>query len=164
MALSYKQILNKFLKLLPIFFLFFISFNGNSLIDLKFFTINIQYILIYYWVLRRPEALGFGFIFIAGIVTDVVMGSPMGLSGLSMLVVAGAATYIRVVTVRISLLTDWISFIPTLLIANLVYYLALTSVNYEINYLYLFNNSIFTFVFYPILWVFFSLILNLTNS
>ena len=92
------------------------------------------------------------------------MGSPMGLSGLSMLVVAGAATYIRVVTVRISLLTDWISFIPTLLIANLVYYLALTSVNYEINYLYLFNNSIFTFVFYPILWVFFSLILNLTNS
>ena len=160
MALSYKQILNKFLKLLPILFLFFISFNGNSLIDLKFFTINIQYILIYYWVLRRSQLLGYGFIFISGIITDVVFGLPIGVTPLNLLVVAAVAAYVRVVTVRISLINDWISFVPALLAANFVYFLSLYFSNYSVDYLYLFTNSVFTFVCYPILWGIFTILIN----
>ena len=164
MAYIYKQIKFKFFELIPLFLLFFISLNGNSVIDLKFFSINIHYILVYYWVLRKPESLGYGFIFLSGIISDVVFGFPLGVNALSLLIIAGVAAYVRVVTVRITLINDWISFIPALLIANFIYFLSLHFSNYAVDYLYLFKNSIFTFIFYPILWLIFSIILNLTKS
>tara|TARA_B100000446_G_scaffold72522_1_gene68648 strand:- start:199 stop:690 length:492 start_codon:yes stop_codon:yes gene_type:complete len=163
MAYIYKQIKFKFFELIPLFLLFFISLNGNSVIDLKFFSINIHYILVYYWVLRRPESLGYGFIFLSGIISDVVFGFPLGVNALSLLVIAGVAAYVRVVTVRITLINDWISFIPALLIANFIYFLSLYLSDYSVDYLYLFKNSIFTFIFYPILWGAFSIFLNLTK-
>tara|TARA_B110000014_G_scaffold146199_1_gene101721 strand:- start:257 stop:751 length:495 start_codon:yes stop_codon:yes gene_type:complete len=164
MAYIYKQLKFRFFELLPIIFLFFISLNGNSLVDLKFFTINIHYILVYFWVLRRPESLGYGFIFLSGLITDVVYGLPLGINALTMLTIAAVATYVRVVTVRITLVNDWISFIPAILIANFIYFLSLYFSDYTINYLFLFKNSIFTFIFYPVLWSLFSLILNITKS
>ena len=163
MAYIYKQIKFKFFELIPLFLLFFISLNGNSVIDLKFFSINIHYILVYYWVLRKPESLGYGFIFLSGIISDVVFGFPLGVNALSLLIIAGVAAYVRVVTVRITLINDWISFIPALLIANFIYFLSLHFSNYAVDYLYLFKNSIFTFIFYPILWGAFSIFLNLTK-
>ena len=164
MAYIYKQIKFKFFELLPLFLLFFISLNGNSVIDLKFFSINIHYILVYYWVLRQPESLGYGFIFLSGIISDVVFGFPLGVNALSLLIIAAVAAYVRVVTVRITLINDWISFIPALLIANFIYFLSLYLSDYSVDYLYLFKNSIFTFIFYPILWVIFSLILKFSKS
>ena len=164
MAYSFKQIKFKFFELLPILFLFFISLNGNSIIDLKFFSINVHYILVYFWVLRQPQVLGYGFIFLSGIISDVVFGLPFGVNALSLLIIAAVAAYVRVVTVRITLVNDWISFIPALLIANFVYFFSLYFSNYSIDYLHLFSNSVFTFIFYPVLWGIFSLILNLTKS
>ena len=164
MVYIYKQIKFKFFELLPLLLLFFISLNGNSIIGLKYFSINIHYILVYYWVLRQPRALGYGFIFLSGIISDIVFGLPLGINALSLLVIAGTAAYIRVVTVRVTLINDWISFIPALLIANFVYFLSLYFSNYSVDYLFLFKNSVFTFIFYPILWGIFSLILNLTKS
>ena len=163
MAYIYKQIKFKFFEFIPLFLLFFISLNGNSVIDLKFFSINIHYILVYYWVLRRPESLGYGFIFLSGIISDVVFGFPFGVNALSLLIIAAVAAYVRVVTVRITLVNDWISFIPALLFANFIYFFSLYFSNYSIDYLHLFTNSIFTFIFYPILWAIFSMILNLTK-
>ena len=164
MAFSFKEMKFKFLELIPLLLLFFISLNGNSIIDLRFFSINVHYILVYYWVLRKPQALGYGFIFLSGIISDVVFGFPLGINALSLLIIAGVASYVRVVTVRITLINDWISFIPALLIANLVYFLSLYYSSYSIDYLFLFTNSVFTFIFYPILWGVFSLLLNLTKS
>ena len=161
MAYIFKHFKLKFFGFLPLFLLFFISLNGNSIVDLKFFSVNVHYILVYYYVLRQPEALGYGFIFLSGIISDVVFGLPLGVNALSLLVIAAVAAYLRVVTVRITLVNDWISFIPALLVANLVYFLTLYFSNYSVDYLYLFKNSIFTFIFYPILWGFFSLISNL---
>ena len=164
MAYVYKQVKYKFFELLPLLLLFFISLSGNSILDLKFFSVNIHYILVYFWVLRQPRILGYGFIFLSGIISDVVFGLPFGVNALSLLIIAAAAAYVRVVTVRITLLNDWISFIPALLFANFIYFFSLYFSNYSIDYLNLFSNSVFTFIFYPILWVFFSLILNLTKS
>ena len=161
MAYFYKQIKFRFFELLPLLLLFFISLNGNSIIDLKYFSISVHYILVYYWVLRQPQALGYGFIFLSGIISDVVFGFPLGINALSLLIIAAVASYVRVVTVRITLINDWISFIPALLIANLVYFLSLYYSSYSIDYLFLFTNSVFTFIFYPVLWGIFSLILNL---
>ena len=164
MAYTYKQIKFRFFELLPLLLLFFISFNGNSIINLKFFSINVHYILVYYWVLRQPQVLGYGFIFLSGIISDVVFGFPLGVNALSLLIIAAVAAYVRSVTVRITLINDWISFIPALLIANFIYFLSLYFSNYSIEYLFLFKNSVFTFVFYPVLWGIFSLILNFSRS
>ena len=164
MAYIYRQIKSKFFEIVPLLLLFFISLNGNSIIDFKFFSINVHYILVYYWVLRQPESLGFGFIFLSGLISDVVFGFPLGTNALALLVIAAVAAYVRVVTVRITLINDWVSFIPALIIANIVYFISLNFSDYSVDYIYLFKNSISTFVFYPILWVIFSLILNLTKS
>jgi|TARA_B100000809_G_C15004390_1_gene482668 cell shape-determining protein MreD len=164
MNLSFKQFRYKFFELFPLLLLFFISLNGSSIINVKFFSINIHYILVYYWILRKPENLGYGFIFLSGIISDVVLGLPLGINALSLLMVAGVAAYVRVVTVRITLVNDWISFIPALLFANFVYFISLYYSNYSLDYLYLLKNSIFTLIFYPVLWGLFTLILNLTKS
>jgi len=161
MSYTIKQIRLKFFELVPIFLLFFITLNGKSVIDFKILSINVHYILIYYWVLRQPQALGYGFIFLSGIITDVVFGLPIGVSALALLAIAAVAAYVRVVTVRISLVNDWISFIPALLLANFIYFMSLYFSNYSIDYLYLFKNSIFTFMFYPILWLLFTTLLKL---
>ena len=164
MALHIKKLKFKFFEILPLLLLFFISLNGSSIINVKFFSVNIHYILIYYWVLRQPQSLGYGFIFLSGIISDIVLGFPLGVNALSLLFVAGVAAYIRVVTVRMTLLNDWISFIPALLLANFIYFTSLHISDYSVDYLYLLKNSIFTFIFYPVLWGLFSLILSLTKS
>ena len=164
MALTFKKAKFKFFGIMPLVLLFFISLNGSSIINIKFFSVNIHYILVYYWVLRQPQSLGYGFIFLSGIISDVVLGFPIGINALSLLFVAGVAAYVRVVTVRITLVNDWISFIPALLFANFVYFTSLYFSNYSVEYIYLLKNSIFTFIFYPILWGLFSLILNLIKS
>ena len=163
MAILFKQFKLNFISLIPILLLFIISLNGNSVIDFRFFSVNIHYILIYFWVLRRPQLMGIGYIFLSGIITDVILGLPIGTSSLTLLVIAGVAAYVRVVTVRVSLVNDWLSFIPALLIANFVYFLVLYFSNYPIDYLYLFNNSIFTLLFYPVLWMLFSIIIRFTE-
>ena len=164
MGVTTKEFWGKFIGILPLIMLFFISLNGSSVINIKFFSINIHYILVYYWVLREPQSLGYGFIFLSGLISDVVLGFPLGVNSLSLLFVAGVAAYVRVVTVRITLINDWISFVPALLFANFVYFISLHYSNYSIEYFYLLINSIFTFIFYPVLWGLFSLLLNLTKS
>ena len=164
MSLINSVIRFKFLNLIPLILLFYIAFNGNSTISFKFISINIQYILVYYWSLRKPESLGYGFIFLSGLISDVVFGSPLGINALTLLIIAGVATYVRLVTVRITLINDWISFIPALLFANFAYFISLYLSNYNIDYFILFLNSLFTFIFYPILWALFSLIQQLMKS
>ena len=164
MALLFKNIKYKIIELTPIILLFIIAFNGISIFDFNFFSVNILYILVYFWVLRQPKILGNGVIFLSGIITDVVVGFPIGSTAISVLIIAGVAAYVRVVTVRISLVNDWISFIPALLITNFIYFLSLYFSNYSVDYLFLLKNSVFTFIFYPVLWGIFSLILNLTKS
>ena len=164
MGTTTKEFWLKFVNLLPLLILFFISLNGSSVINVKFFSINIHYILVYYWVLRQPQSLGYGFIFLSGLISDVVLGFPLGINSLSLLFVAGVAAYVRVVTVRITLINDWISFIPALLFANFVYFVSLYYSDFTIDYFYLLNNSIFTLIFYPVLWGLFSFILSLTKN
>ena len=163
MAFSLKKFRLKFFELIPLFLLFFVSLSGNSVIDFKFFSINVHYIIIYYWVLKQPQSLGYGFIFLSGIITDVVFGFPIGTNALTMLIVAAVAAYVRVVTVNVTLMADWISFIPALLLANFIYFIALYFSGYAIDYLYLFKNSIFTLIFYPVIWTFFGILIRFTN-
>ena len=161
MGIIYKHFVSKILRLFPLILLFYISLKGDSVIRFKFIellSLNFQYIIIYYWVLKNPRILGYGFIFLSGIITDVILGLPMGLSPLSYLVIAALATYTRIVTVRITLITDWLTFIPALLAGNLIYFLVLYFFDVPINYIYLFTGSLITFFIYPLLWLPFELL------
>ena len=71
MGVSPKEFWNKLITILPLLMLFFIALNGSSVINIKFFSINIHYILVYFWVLRQPQSLGYGFIFLSGLISDV---------------------------------------------------------------------------------------------
>ena len=158
MAILFKNLKYQIVNLFPLFLLFFISLNNFSVIELKnfkFFFINFQYIIIYYWVLKKPKTLGYGFIFLAGISTDIVLGLPMAISSLTFLSIAAVAAYLRVVTVSISLLTDWIVFFPTLLLSQIIYLIVVYFLNMEINAMNLFMNLVVTFFLYPLCWLFF---------
>ena len=158
MAILFKNLKYQIVNLFPLFLLFFISLNNFSVIELKnfkFFFINFQYIIIYYWVLKKPKTLGYGFIFLAGISTDIVLGLPMAISSLTFLSIAAVAAYLRVVTVSISLLTDWIVFFPTLLLSQIIYLVVVYFLSMEINAMNLFMNLVVTFFLYPLCWLFF---------
>ena len=49
----------------------------------EIFTLNFQIILIYFWVIKRPDIMANGHVFLAGLINDVVMGFPLGISSLS---------------------------------------------------------------------------------
>ena len=55
------------------------------------------------------------------ILNDVVMGLPLSISSISYLTVSFVASYIRQVTVNISLFTDWFTFLIAIFFSNLVY-------------------------------------------
>ena len=71
-------------------------------------------------MLKNQSVIGNGHIFLAGIINDVVMGLPLGLSSISYLTVSFVASYVRNVTVNISLFTDWFTFILAIFFSNLV--------------------------------------------
>ena len=166
MAAIYKHFVLKILQLLPLLLLFLVCLKDDSLFHLKFFdffSFNFQYIIIYYWVLKNPQILGYGFIFLAGIIADVILGLPIGISSLSFLTVALVAAYIRIVTVKITLLIDWLTFIPALLAANLIYFLVLYFNDSSISYFDLLTTSISTFVIYPFAWALFEIFRRLVR-
>ena len=84
MALVIKGFKEKILGLIPLFLLFYICISEfhTQFYFWKIFSFNLQMIIIYYWVLRDPDIIGYGFIFIAGLVNDVILSLPLGISAL----------------------------------------------------------------------------------
>ncbi len=122
-----------------------IDFN----LEFKYFSFNFAYILIFYYSLKREGSIGYILIFIAGLFNDVINGLPMGISSLSYLLLCAAAAYLRNITLRPSLIKDWIFFLITILILNFIAFTYLTLFfNYEINYSNQIINIIGTFLFY----------------
>ena len=138
-------------RLVPIILLFTAVLNEidfNNL-GLKYFSFNFSYILIFYYSLKKSGSLGYGLIFIAGLFNDVVIGIPLGLSSLVYLLLCGAASYLRNITLRPSLMKDWIFFLMTILTINSISFLILTFIfDYEINFLNQVINITITFLLY----------------
>ena len=96
-------------------------------------------------------------IFFAGLINDVVIGTPIGISSLSYLLLCGAAAYLRNITLRPSLMKDWIFFLLTILILNSLSFIVVTLIfAYEISYVNQLINILFTFLLY----FFFSYLFN----
>ena len=124
------------------------DFDFNNL-ELKYFSFNFSYILIFYYTLKKKEGLGTVYLFIAGLFNDVIAGLPMGISSLLFLLLCGFASYLRNITLMPNLIKDWIFFLVTILILNSLSYISLVFIfDYEINYTDKFINILFTFLFY----------------
>ena len=164
MAMVYKHFIFRILQFLPLILLFLICIKDDSLFHFKFFDLlsfNFQYIIIYYWVLKNPQILGYGFIFLAGIVNDVVVGSPIGVSSVTYLILAGFAAYIRYLTVQPSLIYDWMIFVPSIAVTNSVYfYILRIFFDIKISYITLALNTGITILFYPLIGILFGLLAN----
>ena len=156
-----NNIAHSLYSLTPVILLFVsvlneIDFNYSGL---KYFSFNFAYILIFYYNLKKSEGLGFGLVFIAGLLNDVVIGMPIGLSSLIYLLLCGAASYLRNITLRPNLMKDCIFFLMTILTLNSLSFLILTFIfSYELDYLDQVINIIFTFIFYLIFSYFFNLL------
>ena len=85
------NIINNFIRLAPLILLFISVFNEFDLNYLEIFSLNFPFILIFYWSLRKTELLGYGFIFLAGLINDVVTGFPIGISSFNYLMICGFA-------------------------------------------------------------------------
>ena len=124
------------------------EFDFNNL-EFKYFSFNFSYILIFYFSLKRNESLGYTYVFIAGLFNDVVMGTPIGISSFSYLLLCGAAAYLRNITLRPSLIKDWVFFLLTILVVNSFYFILLNFLfNHETNFLNQLFNILFTFLLY----------------
>ena len=144
---------------MTIFFLSVLNEIYFNNLGLKYFSFNFSYILIFYYSVKKSKGLGYGLIFIAGLFNDAVVGIPIGISSLSYLILCGAAAYLRNITLRPSLMKDWIFFLISLFIVNSISFLILTLIfNYEISFLDQIINIIFTFLFFPFFSYIFSFI------
>ena len=160
MAIIFKNFRRKLLGLGPILLLYFLSISELDTQFSNYFRIlsfNLQFIIIYYWTLRDPSIIGNGNIFFAGIINDVIMGLPMGTSSLTYLVVCFVGIYIKNVTVKMTIFTDWFTFVIAIFFANLTYFILISNFSdFSITYSSLFYNSLFTFIFYPFFWFIFN--------
>ena len=84
-----------FISYLPLIFLFVSVLNDFDFNYLKIenFSFNFAYILIFYWTLRNPDRLGYLAIFFAGIINDVVISIPLGISSLCYLLLCSVTAY-----------------------------------------------------------------------
>jgi hypothetical protein len=151
--ISKKSLINKVLLNAPIILLFISVLNDFDFnyLELNYFSFNFTYILIFYCGLKKNINLGYGLIFLAGIINDTVINLPIGLSSLSYLLICVSAAYVSTITLSPSLLIDLILWLVTILVVNSLSYILLTLIFFiPIEYKDLLVNIFFTFLLYSI--------------
>ena len=153
---TFSKILFSYIPILLLFLSVFNEYDFNYL-EIEYFSFNFVYILIFYWTLRNPNQLGYISIFLAGIINDVIIGFPIGISSLCYLLICAVTAYIRNITLIYNFINDWISILFTLLLINSIQILILDFIfNYNLDYLSYLINSGFTFLLYPLFYLIFN--------
>jgi rod shape-determining protein MreD len=154
------DLLNRTFKAGPLILLYYLSISelDTNLEKLfQVFTFNLPIIIIYFWILKRPSIMGTGHIFIAGLLNDVVMGYPLGISSLSYLIVCFFSNYVRNKSVNTTIASDWFTFFIALIFANLLFFLLLNNFSdITVSYTKIAYNTFFTLFLFPIMWLLFS--------
>ena len=124
----------------------------------EIFSLNFQIILIYFWVLKRPEIMANGHIFLAGLINDVVMGFPLGISSLSYLIIIFVGTYVRNKSVNTTIASDWFTFFIAMIFSNLLFFSLLNNFSdLSFSYSKIGYNMFFTLFMFPIFWLLFNI-------
>ena len=155
------NLLNKIYAAGPLILLYYLSISdidANLENFLDIFSINLQIIIIYFWMIKRPLLMGTGHIFVAGLINDVVMGFPLGISSLSYLVVCFVGNYVRNKSVNTTLASDWVTFLIALLLSNLSFFSLISNFSdLVIPFSKIGYNTFFTFFLFPIFWFLFNI-------
>ena len=156
-----NSIINKIYNSGPLILLYYLCISEvdtNLEKIFEIFTLNFQIILIYFWVLKKPEVMANGHIFLAGIVNDVVMGFPLGISSLSYLIIIFVGTYVRNKSVNTTIASDWFTFLLAMILSNILFFSLLNNFSdlsftiTKIGY-----NMFFTLFMFPIFWLLFNI-------
>ena len=155
------NILDKIYTAGPLILLYYLSIsevdaNLENLLDI--FSINLQIIIIYFWMIKRPSLMGTGHIFVAGLINDVVMGFPLGISSLSYLLVCFVGNYVRNKSVNTTLASDWFTFFIALIFSNLLFFSLINNFSdLAIPFSKIGYNTFFTLFLFPIFWFLFKI-------
>ena len=144
--------------LLLLYYLCISEVDSNLEKIFEIFTLNFQIILIYFWVLKRPELMANGHIFLAGLINDVVMGFPLGISSLSYLIIIFVGTYVRNKSVNTTIASDWFTFLMAMIFSNLLFFSLLNNFS-ELSFTLskIGYNMFFTLFMFPIFWFLFNI-------
>ena len=115
--------INKLKNLVPLILLYYFSISEIDTHFENYFEIlsfNLQLIIIFFWILKSPSILGNGHIFFAGLINDVVLGFPLGISSLTYLLVSFSATYTKNMTVHTTIISDWFTFMIAIIFSNCI--------------------------------------------
>ena len=154
------SIINKIYNSGPLILLYYLCIsevdtNFENIFEI--FTLNFQIILIYFWVLKRPEIMANGHIFIAGLINDVVMGFPLGISSLSYLIIIFVGTYVRNKSVNTTIASDWFTFFIAIVTSNFLFTILLSNFsNITVSMVEISYDTFFTLIFFPFFWFFFT--------
>tara|TARA_B100000941_G_C28431730_1_gene514622 strand:- start:91 stop:603 length:513 start_codon:yes stop_codon:yes gene_type:complete len=155
------SILNKVYNSGPLILLYYLcisEIDTNLEKVFNIFSLNLQIILIYFWVIKRPEIMANGHVFIAGLINDVVMGFPLGISSLSYLIIVFVGTYVRNKSVNTTIASDWFTFFMAMIFSSLLFFLLVNNFSdlsfsiEKISY-----NMFFTLFLFPVFWLFFNI-------
>ena len=156
--ISFSNISFSYFPIVILFLSVFNEFDFNFL-KIQYFSFNFAHILIFFWTLKNPNHLGYMSIFIAGIINDVIIGIPIGVSSLCYLLICSVTAYIRNITLSPNFINDWLSFLFTILLINSIQVIILDLIFLiELNYMSYFINTGFTFIFYPLFFFIFNII------
>ena len=126
------------------------EFDFNYL-NLKYFSFNFPFILIFFFTLKDFKNFDYFLVFIAGLFNDTVVGLPLGISSLSYLLICIATAYIRNITIRPNQLKDWFYFLFVItLINSLTYSILSLFFSFDLDLMSYMVNTFFTFSFYII--------------
>ena len=155
------SILNRFYNAGPLILLYYLCISEvdtNLEKIFEIFTLNFQIIIIYFWVLKRPELMANGHIFLAGLINDVVMGFPLGISSLSYLIIIFVGTYVRNKSVNTTIASDWFTFFMAMIFSNILFFSLLNNFSdLEFSYSKIGYNMFFTLFMFPIFWFLFNI-------
>ena len=122
------------------------------------FSFNLQLIIIYFWIIKRPALMGAGHIFFVGLINDVIMSFPLGISSLSYLVVCFVGNYVRNKSVNTTIASDWFTFFIALILSNLLFFSLLSNFSdIAISYSKIGYNTFFTLFLFPVFWLLFNI-------
>ena len=160
-SLNKNTLLKSILFYFPIIILFLSVFNeiDFNYLKIEYFSFNFVHILIFFWTLKNPNHLGYVSIFIAGVINDVIVGIPIGVSSFCYLLICSVTAYIRNITLTPNFINDWLSFLFTILLINSLQVIILDLIFLiEIDYMNYLINTGFTFLFYPLFFFLFNYI------
>ena len=151
MVLKKINIKNKILNYFPLILLYFSVLNeiDMDVSNVGLLSFNLPFIIIFYWSLKDPDQIGNGLIFISGILNDVTLGYPIGISSFIYLTIIAFASYLRNITLRPNIYKDSLVFLIAILFANSTNSVILSFIfSIEINFFEVIINITFTFLLY----------------